>query len=240
MAASRFRAFLVLLGASVIGMGGPAMATERPVVLELFTSEGCSSCPPADALLGQLSTQPGVLALAYHVDYWNYLGWADPFSSSDHTNRQRGYARAMGLRSVYTPQLVVDGTRDLVGSDEGAVRAAIAKPRDGIPITASLESGSMEVSIGAAANAGSAEVTAVSYRSRAETKVARGENSGRSLTEYSIVRSSHPLGRWNGAQASYKLALNDIPADADHVAILMQQPGQGAILGATVMAVRSK
>src|SRR6266849_3578517 len=99
----------------------------QPVVVELFTSQGCSSCPPADTLIRELRKQPNVIAIAYHVDYWNYLGWRDPFSSSDWTLRQSQYAHAFGLSSNYTPQIVVGGAREMVGSNDRAVRAAIAE-----------------------------------------------------------------------------------------------------------------
>jgi hypothetical protein len=110
-------------------IGGSADADTRPAVVELFTSQGCSSCPPADKLLGELARRSDVLTLAYHVDYWNNLGWKDPFASADATRRQRRYAGALGLSGIYTPQMVVDGAIDAVGSDRRAVEAALAGQR---------------------------------------------------------------------------------------------------------------
>src|SRR6516165_3499017 len=107
----------------------PAEAVERPVVVELFTSEGCSSCPPADALLAELATRSDLLALSFHVDYWDRLGWKDPFSSAMATRRQDRYARLLGLDAVYTPQVVVDGHWQTVGSDREAVAQAVAQAR---------------------------------------------------------------------------------------------------------------
>src|SRR6516162_11701198 len=99
---------------------------DAPVVLELFTSQGCSSCPPADALLGKLAKRTDVLPLAFHVDYWDYIGWKDPYASKEATDRQYAYGRSLGLNMVYTPQMVIDGSQDVVGSDEGAVIRGIA------------------------------------------------------------------------------------------------------------------
>src|SRR5262249_25514989 len=116
-------ALCLLLGAA------PASAGARPVVVELFTSEGCSSCPPADALLAELAASPDLLALSLHVDYWDRLGWKDPFSSAAATRRQDRYARLLGLAAVYTPQIVVDGHWQTVGSDRDAVTPAVARAR---------------------------------------------------------------------------------------------------------------
>jgi hypothetical protein len=114
----------------------PATADARPVVVELFTSQGCSSCPPADALLGELARRGDVLALGFHISYWDGLGWRDPFSSQSSTDRQRAYARLLGTGQVYTPQMVVDGRREMVGSDRAAVLAALrdARPQAVAPV----------------------------------------------------------------------------------------------------------
>src|ERR1700736_1842766 len=112
-------ALLLSLGLAVVVT--PAAAGERPIVVELFTSQGCSSCPPADALLAELAQRPDVIALGFHIDYWDDLGWKDPLSSPAATARQRDYARQFGRRQVYTPQLVVDGAEEAVGSDRAAV-----------------------------------------------------------------------------------------------------------------------
>jgi hypothetical protein len=117
-----------LLAATALAVP-PALAAERPVVVELFTSQGCSSCPPADALLSTLADRPDVLALAFHVDYWNRLGWTDPFSGPWATARQTAYAAQLGSDQVYTPQAVIDGRSDVVGSDREALEAAIATAR---------------------------------------------------------------------------------------------------------------
>jgi hypothetical protein len=207
-------------------------ATERPVLIELFTSQGCNSCPPADALLGELARRPGVLALAFHVDYWNGLGWSDPFSSKLWTARQNDYAQRLGKRSIYTPQLVVDGAEDVVGSNRADVAALIAaaqrRAATGPSIeTATDDAGKRTVRLGAGP-VERATVWLAGYDRSHVTPVGRGENGGRTLTEYQVVRSLVRLGDWTGAAAQY--ALPDMDAEG---AILFVQPDQpGPMLAA--------
>ena len=129
----------------------PLHAGERPIVVELFTSEGCSSCPPADALLAELAGRPDVLALSFHVDYWDRLGWKDPFSSPDATRRQHGYADLLGLATVYTPQMVVDGRWQAVGSDRSEVEQALGsarRSRDEVPVALAVDHGRAQITLG--------------------------------------------------------------------------------------------
>src|ERR1041384_198151 len=117
---SRIVSHLLTIALLAGGLGSVATAdepTRAPVVVERLTSQGCNSCPPADALLGELAQRPDLVALAFHVDYWNYIGWQDPFSSPEATKRQRDYAQSLGLSSVYTPEMVIDGSFDIVGLD---------------------------------------------------------------------------------------------------------------------------
>src|SRR5215471_7010263 len=142
-----------LLAALVcFGLGAAAShAAERPTLVELFTSEGCSSCPPADALLAELAARPEVLALSFHVDYWDRLGWQDPYSSADATRRQHGYADLLGLATVYTPQIVVDGRWQAVGSDRAEVEQALGSVRRGreeVPVTLTVDQGRAHIALG--------------------------------------------------------------------------------------------
>ena len=209
-----------------------AEAAGRPVLVELFTSQGCNSCPPADALLGELAQRPGVLALAFHVDYWNGLGWQDPFSSKLATARQHDYAQRLGKRSIYTPQLVVDGADDAVGSDRADVDALIAaaqrRTATGPTIeTATDDTGQRVVRLGAG-TAAHGTVWLAGYDRSHVTPVGRGENGGRTLTEYQVVRSLVRLGDWTGAATQYPL-----PEIAAEGAILFVQPdGAGPMLAA--------
>src|SRR5947207_9546964 len=142
------KACALLLSLSVVLSIRPAQADERPVVAELFTSEGCSSCPPADALLAELAKRPDVLALSFHVDYWDRLGWKDPFSSRAATDRQNRYAKLLKLATVYTPQIVVDGRWEAVGSDRADVERALDRARRDrreVPVPLSLDHGQAQV-----------------------------------------------------------------------------------------------
>jgi hypothetical protein len=175
------------------GIAPAARAAERPVVLELFTSQGCSSCPPADAMLGRLARQPGVIALAWHVDYWDHLGWRDRYASRQATSRQQAYARQLS-NIVFTPALVVNGARIVVGSDSEAVEAAIVSAAAlAVPVTLR----GAEVEIGAAPQP--VRALSVIYDAEQATAVAAGENEGEKLREYRIVREVEMLGEWDGA-----------------------------------------
>jgi hypothetical protein len=170
-----------------------ARAASAPVVLELFTSQGCSSCPPADALLGEWVREPGVIGLAWHVDYWNSLGWRDPFARADWTERQKAYARHLN-GEVYTPALVVNGAAMLVGSDRSAVRQAIEQAA-APPVAVTLRRGASGLEAGIGVTAAHLTGLLVSYDPRVETQVAAGENQGRRLTEYRVVREALVLDR---------------------------------------------
>jgi hypothetical protein len=199
------RGFLGCVAGAVTAVTlAPRAFAAAPVALELFTSQGCSSCPPADRLLGELARDPSVIALAWHVDYWNGLGWHDPFSSKLATERQRAYADQLG-EEVYTPALVVDGARIVVGSDPGAVRDAIrATPPASVSVTVVSDAAGLTAAVGAAGRPVSALL--VFYEPQHLTDVGRGENGGRQLQEYRIVRSATPLGNWDGSARRLPLA----------------------------------
>ncbi len=191
-----------------------------PVVVELFTSQGCSSCPPAEAFLSELvRTRADVLALSFHVTYWNDLGWRDPFSLAAATARQRAYAKLLPSE-VYTPQMVVDGTRDVVGSDRAGVLAAIAAAaasrRAGPTLSVTRQDGQTAIAIGA--GEGAADLVLVGYDRQHRTAVGRGENAGRTLTESNIVRSLVIVGSWHGA--ALDIVVPTPPGDC--LAVLMQ------------------
>ena len=201
-------------------------------VVELFTSQGCSSCPPANANLIRVREQPGVLALSFGVTYWDRLGWKDVFGRQDYTVRQATYEKPLGESGAFTPQMVIDGRTSLVGQDLAEVQAAIekaeARPRNGAP-TISVSEGRVSVSAGAAP-ARPAEVWVVRYDPRVvDVPVQRGENAGRTLPHGNVVHDLVPLGSWSGAAATFRLT----PAPAgQNTAILVQSPQGGPILAA--------
>jgi hypothetical protein len=209
-----------------------AQTQSRPVVVELFTSQGCNSCPPAEAYIGELTRNKDVLALSFHVDYWDDLGWKDPFSLGISTERQRSYSAAQGRSSVYTPQVVIDGQRDFVGTDRRNIGQALAAPRNGVPVGISLQEGDVVVDLGAQTQTAPSEVLLVAYLRKATTPIGRGENSGRTLEEFNIVRGIRNLGQWKGDAASFRTPRSSLPRDATDVAILVQSTGQHAVVGA--------
>ena len=209
----------------------PADAAQNPVVIELFTSEGCSSCPPADALLTELAqTRPDVLPLAFHVTYWNSLGWRDPFSLDLATARQRRYARLSGVGGVYTPQAIVGGTEDVIGSDRAAILHALQTAAAGAKIPVAVQRTAAGLSIAIGPGPGAGQVLLVGYDPTHRTKVLRGENAGATLVESNIVRALTVVAEWRGAD----LTLTPPPIDGERQAVILQS-SDGRILGAALV-----
>jgi hypothetical protein len=203
-------------------------------VVELFTSQGCSSCPPADAYLGELAKRPGVLALGFHVDYWNYIGWADPYSMKLAADRQRDYARRLGLHYVYTPQMVIDGTREGVGSEPDRIasllREVVAEQRARPALSVARSGASLHIRVGAAASAEPATIWLVGFDGTHQTKVLRGENEGETAADYQVVRSFVAVGSWSGAPLDLDVAADKIAGEG--CAVLLQANGNGPIITA--------
>jgi hypothetical protein len=206
-----------------------AQAAERPVVVELFTSQGCSSCPPADAYLRELSTQRAdVLPLAFHVTYWDGLGWKDPYSMQAATQRQDLYGRRFGDGS-YTPEIVVDGAAGMVGSRRSDVGAAIerAKRNSRTAAAVSVTKNGEQVSIQVGSGTGNGRILLIGFDRERTTAIGRGENSGRTLTEANIVRSIRAVGQWSGSA----LRINEQFPEGQDVAVVLEAP-DGQIVGA--------
>ena len=216
--------------AALLTIASPAFAAHQPVVVELFTSQACSSCPPADTLLRRLAARdPDILALDLHVTYWNGADYRDPYALAAATARQNWYAGLQHLSEVYTPQAVIDGRTQLVGSDARGLRAAIAHAQGqagpAIPVTIAVASGTVRVRLGAGP-AGSGQVVLFGYDPTHTTRVGGGENAGATLTEIDVVRSVTPLGAWRGAPRRFTATR---PA-GERFAVLVQA-ADGKVLG---------
>ena len=201
-------------------MPPPASAGEPRAVIELFTSQGCSSCPPADKLLGELSRDPTLVTMSLPVDYWDYLGWKDTLALHGHSNRERAYADTRGDREVYTPQVVVNGIVHVLGSDKAAIEQAIAQTRQNaapltLPVTLIVADGKVSVNVPAAdGEHGSAEVWLCPITGKAQVAIERGENRGHTLAYTNVVRRWVKLGEWNGKAETFSVPVASLP-DAD-------------------------
>lgn len=218
--------------AAWMALGGMAQAGET-VVVELFTSQGCSSCPPADKILGELAEDDDVIALALHVDYWDYLGWKDEFADPAHTKRQRAYAQAKGERTIYTPQMVINGVDHVVGSRGMKVASAVRKHSEQkLPVTVRLKRSGNSIVIEAkgAGNLPNMVVQVATFTPEATVNIRRGENAGRKITYHNVVQNLSAIGTWNG-QGTYSGKAN-VAANMP-VAVLIQARAGGAILGAS-------
>ncbi len=227
---------------------GPAWAAaptpaDSLVVVELFTSQGCSSCPPADALLDELSRRTDVIALSLHIDYWDYIGWKDPYGSAQNTERQRRYAEELGLRYIYTPQIVIDGRYNIVGSRRDEVLATIekaaARPKPMAIEFIPSDGGRVVIPQGHAPDRGATIWLAV-FDEGQDTYVKRGENAGRTIRNTNIVRRMERLGTWMGERLEIPLNLDSAAAHGNFAcAVLVQHGRNGPIIGAGLMRLDS-
>ncbi|MBL1434858.1 MAG: DUF1223 domain-containing protein [Rhodobacteraceae bacterium] len=226
----------LFLGAALLL--APVVANaENPVVVELYTSQGCSSCPPADRLLASLATHDNIIALAFHVDYWDYLGWADDFAKPEYSNRQRLYARAWNERSVYTPQMVVQGVHYMVGSRNDEIQRQIMQAEEIAPkvqVTARNEGRGISIRMEALSGATlEADIFLVRFSESETVVIERGENAGRTIDYINIVKSWETLGRWDGNGT----ATVSVPqAEAGEYVVIIQAPGPGEIYAATKLS----
>jgi hypothetical protein len=211
-------------------------------VVELFTSQGCSSCPAADALLRRLAERDDTIALSLSVDYWDYLGWKDTLANPKFTERQRAYARARGDGAIYTPQLVVNGVVHVNGSDEGQIARAIDKTETTlsfVPVRLREEDGKLIVEAGGLPRGvvgEDATIWLAVVAGSIEVPIQRGENQGRTITYYNVVRDLIPVGKWSGRPVTLELARASLARPgAESCAVLLQQGQTGAIMGAALM-----
>ncbi|MDO6589764.1 DUF1223 domain-containing protein [Loktanella sp. D2R18] len=225
--------FRILSGFAVCGFlfAAPGVGHADPVVVELYTSQGCSSCPPADAILHDLAQRDDVIALALHVDYWDYIGWADSFANPEYTARQHAYARAAHAASVYTPQMIIGGVDHVIGSRPMQVMDLIqAHNQQEYPVSVTLTRSEDYIEISATASqSGDYVFEIVRYTPQASVDIRRGENAGKQLTYSNIVTDFDQVAEWDGAGVMTIRAA--APGD-DPVAVLVQRAGYGPIVGA--------
>jgi hypothetical protein len=223
-----------------------ASAGQPRALLELFTSQGCSSCPPADKLIGELASDPSLVAVSVPIDYWDYLGWKDTLASSGHSARQRAYARVRGDRQVYTPQIVVNGSTHVLGSDRAAIERAITQTDRNaaimsLPVLLSLGGGALNVKVAAGKEHVSGEVWLCPLARSVPVEIGRGENSGRTVTYHNVVRHWLKLGDWSGTDLAWSVPISSILAEESDAAVVMVQQGTrekpGVILGAAFAPV---
>jgi hypothetical protein len=218
----------------------PKAGAGGPVLLELFTSQGCSSCPPADKMLADYSKKPGVITLSFSVDYWNYLGWHDTLSSPESSERQREYARTRGDGRVYTPQVVVDGISHVNGANAVAIDMAIRKATERlkkvrVPVMMHAEGDTLVIDIGAAPKASSmreATVWLAVAKEKETVAITRGENRGKKITYTHPVRDLTPIGIWKGEKMTFRLPLKDLQTiGGDCLVTMLQVENAGPVLG---------
>jgi hypothetical protein len=246
----RCLAIVALVGLGPLLAASDASAQRAPssaqikAVYELYTSQGCSSCPAADALLGRLAKRDDVLALTLPVDIWDYLGWRDTLARPEFSDRQRAYAKALGDGMVYTPQAVVSGLSQLSGGSEDKVEGAIAKTAklfeaSRVPISLSVENDHLHIDVAAAPDAAKAKEATVwlaAISGSVEVPIARGENRGRTMVYSNVVRRLMPVGTWDGKAMSVKLERHSFTGRGiDRCAVLLQQGRGGPIIGAAIL-----
>jgi hypothetical protein len=222
----------------------PAQAGDPRAVVELFTSQGCSSCPAADKLIGELSKDPSIVALSMPIDYWDYLGWKDTLADSRFSARQRAYSHVRGDRDVYTPQAVINGSVHVIGSDRSSIETAIGETEKAsgvmsVPVSMSVTGRQINVSVAASRNGPAAmhgEVWICSVSKAVPISIGRGENRGREITYYNVVRNLLKVGDWNGTPYSWTVPLENISRDGVDAAAVYVQDGNrdrpGPMLGA--------
>lgn len=225
---------------------GHAQAEPRAVI-ELFTSQGCSSCPPADRVLGELARDPDVIALSFPVDYWDYLGWKDTLADRKFSLRQRAYSQQRGDRGVYTPQVIVNGVAEVLGSDRSAIENAITAQRSDhrvmtLPVSLALAGGDLRVDIAAGQDAPRGEVWVCAISRSVKVNIKRGENRDHQVEYHNVVRRWLKVGDWSGVAAQWTVPLENIRGEGIDAAVVYVQSGSrdqpGSMLGASYVSLQ--
>ena len=225
------RTLFAIIPTLMLTLSAAATAGEKSVVVELYTSQGCSSCPPADALLGEIASMDGVIAMSLHVDYWDYIGWKDDFADPAYSKRQKLYAHAAGAKSVYTPQMVIGGVDHLIGHKPMELANTIQRHKavaNQVAITAERSGDWVRIAAQSAQNT-AMEVHLVGLSSKDVVSIKRGENAGKTITYFNTVREWVTLRDWDG-RGKYS-ARHKLP-DGDQTVVIVQKAGHGPIVGA--------
>jgi hypothetical protein len=250
MAYSRFSRWSGALGVcAMMAIIRPAYSGEARAVVELFTSQGCSSCPPADKVIGELAKDPSIIALSLPVDYWDYLGWKDTLADARFTARQQAYSRVRGDREVYTPQAVINGAVHVVGSDRASIDSAITQTKRAtgvmsVPISMAVSGKHVDVTVTAAAGSTvrQGEVWIAGISKAVPISIGRGENRGRQITYYNVVRNLLKVGDWKGSPESWTVPLENLSREGVDAAVVYVQDGSrekpGSMLGAAYTSLR--
>ncbi|MBL4874351.1 MAG: DUF1223 domain-containing protein [Rhodobacteraceae bacterium] len=224
---------LIKILAITLGLWLPSAVYAQKVVVELFTSQGCSSCPPADEILRELALEDDVIVLGWHIDYWDYLGWKDEFSRPENTERQKGYRDRWNLRSLYTPQAVIHGEAQVVGSNEQEIRMYVGQfqaEKPMLEIATSTSGDSANISVSAlTARLPASDIFLVRITPEATTSIRRGENAGKTINYVNVVQEMTWIGNWNGRSDVNVNA--SIRTDSKYV-VLVQAKDLGPVLGA--------
>ena len=238
------RAVLPALLTAVAAFATTSAGAEPRAVIELFTSQGCSSCPPADRLLGELARDPSLVVMSLPIDYWDYIGWKDTLAKPRHTARQRFYAKTRGDGDVFTPQVVINGVTHAVGNDKTAIEHAIAESRRegailSLPVNVVVVDGKLNVTIPTGPDKAAGEVWLCALGSAVPVAITRGENSGHTVTYHNVVRRWVKLGDWTGAARTFSVPVTDL-VSADAAAVIVQAGSAdrpGTMLGAALAAL---
>jgi hypothetical protein len=237
---------LAVIATCSTSLASPGLAGSRAIV-ELFTSQGCSSCPAADKLLGELTSDPSLIALSLPIDVWDYLGWKDTLANPRNTARWQAYSKSRGDRERYTPQVVVNGAAHALGSDRSAIEKAIAKSRQNeavmsVPVSASRSGDQLTVTLPDGAPTAATTVSVWALAKAVTVMISRGENKGRTITYHNVVRRFVDLGAWNASTRRWSVPLRDLTGDGVEAAAILVQTG-GAdmpsfMLGAAMTPIR--
>lgn len=235
----RFQSFLTAFAVLYLASFASVTLAKSPIVVELFTSQGCSSCPPADEYFRELASRSELIALGFHVDYWDYIGWKDPFGKREFTDRQHVYATNLNLRYVYTPQIIINGVLHEVGSDRHKIEkllksAGETQPYDRPTISLQRRGGSLNILVDGRSHSVRHSVFLVCFDRETVTEVVRGENSGRTIVNANVVRELVEIGYWAGGPTKYSISTENKLGNGG-CAVLVQEEKQGRIVSAALL-----